>query len=127
MPQAFSAPNVLADGGLRRTARYPPPDPMNFRRSTLALGAFFVAAVLVGCGDSVPKDAVVSVDGTEITNANFDHWMNVAAATSQGQTGQTTKVSIPKPPDYAACVASKQTTAPKPAKGQPKPTTAQFK
>jgi hypothetical protein len=37
------------------------------------------------------------------------------------------KVSIPEPPDFKACVAEKAKTAPKPAKGQPKPTETQFK
>jgi foldase protein PrsA len=90
-----------------------------------ALGAFFVAAILVaGCGNSVPGNAVASVDGNGITQADFKHWMGVAAATSQGASG--TRVSY-DPPDFAACVATKRKTAPKPAKGQPAPTAAQFK
>jgi foldase protein PrsA len=89
-----------------------------------ALGAFFVAAALVaGCGDSVPGNAVASVDGDAITREQFNHWMGIAAATSQGATGQ--KVAY-NPPDFAACVANKRKTAPKPAKGQPAPTAAQF-
>jgi foldase protein PrsA len=89
-----------------------------------ALGAFFVAAAVVaGCGNSVPGNAVASVDGNGITRADFNHWMGVAAATSQGASG--TRVTY-NPPDFAACVATKRTTAPKPAKGQPAPTAAQF-
>jgi foldase protein PrsA len=90
-----------------------------------ALGAFFMAAIIVaGCGNSVPGNAVASVDGNGITRADFNHWMNIAAATSQGATG--TRVAY-NPPDFSACVATKRKTAPKPAKGQPAPTDAQFK
>ncbi|MEA2129775.1 MAG: foldase protein PrsA, partial [Solirubrobacteraceae bacterium] len=67
---------------------------------------------------------VASVDGNGITRADFNHWMNIAAATSQGATG--TRVAY-NPPDFSACVATKRKTAPKPAKGQPAPTDAQFK
>jgi foldase protein PrsA len=100
---------------------------MNFRRSIPALGAFFVAAAFAGCGDSVPENAVVKVDDTAIERSTFDHWMQVAASTSQGQAGEATRVSIPKPPEYTECVADKKKTAPKPAKGQPRPTDDQFK
>jgi foldase protein PrsA len=89
-----------------------------------ALGAFFVGAALIaGCGDSVPGNAVASVDGDAITRTQFAHWLGVAAATSQQG---TSKVAY-TPPAFSACVASKRKTAPKPAKGQPATTDAQFK
>jgi foldase protein PrsA len=89
---------------------------------SLALGAFFVPALLVaGCG-GVPGNAVATVDGTAIDKQDFDHWLNVAAK-SGGQAGAAT----PKPPDYAECVNQKRKTTPKPAKGQPKVTDAQLK
>src|SRR4051794_33626631 len=88
----------------------------------LALCAFAVPAVAVaGCG-GVPGDAVATVDGTSIDKTEFTHWMNVAARTS----GQP-NAKAPDPPDYAACVADKRKTAPKPAKGRPKTTDAQLK
>src|SRR3954451_23540300 len=88
----------------------------------LALCAFAVPAVAVaGCG-GVPGDAVATVDGNSIDKTTFAHWMNVAARTS----GQP-NAKAPDPPDYAACVADKRKTAPKPAKGQPKTTDAQLK
>jgi foldase protein PrsA len=90
----------------------------------LVLLAFGVSA----CGgDNVPGNAVVKIGGDTIKNAEFDHWMGIAAKSSQQQTGQSGAVSIPKPPDYAACVAQKRKTAPKPAKGQPKTTDATLK
>ena len=89
---------------------------------TLALGAFFVPAMLVaGCG-GVPGNAVAEVDGTTIEKSEFDHWLTVAAK-SGGQTG----AAAPKPPDYAECVNQKRKTTPKPAKGQPKVTDSQLK
>jgi foldase protein PrsA len=92
-----------------------------------ALGAFFVLAVLLAaCGDSVPGNAVVRVDSKTIKTSKFDHWLKVAALSSQAP-GSTTKASVPDPPDFTKCVAGKTKSAPKPAKGQPKPSTAQFK
>ena len=91
-------------------------------RLVLALCAFAVpAAVAAGCG-GVPGDAVATVDGNTIDKTQFTHWMNVAARTS----GQP-NAKAPDPPDYAACIADKRKTAPKPAKGQPKTTDAQLK
>src|SRR5919198_522584 len=91
-------------------------------RIVLALCAFAVpAAVAAGCG-GVPGDAVATVDGNSIDKTQFTHWMNVAARTS----GQP-NAKAPDPPDYAACVADKRKTAPKPGKGQPKTTDAQLK
>jgi len=95
---------------------------MNSPRTKLAAIACAVAvpaAVALGCG-GVPGNAVATVDGTEITKSSSDHWLNVAAKSGGQQ-------SIPKPPDYTACIANKRKTLPKPAKGQPKTTDAQLK
>ncbi|HEY3019028.1 MAG TPA: peptidyl-prolyl cis-trans isomerase [Solirubrobacteraceae bacterium] len=99
-------------------------------RLFLAVGAIAVPAVaLSACGNSVPGNAVAKVGDDSITKTQFNHWMQVAAISSQGALpGQKkTAVQVPQPPNFAECVAQKQKTAPKPAKGQPKPTTAQFK
>jgi len=91
-------------------------------RLLLALCALAAtAAVAVGCG-GVPGNAVASVDGNPIEKEDFEHWMDVAAKSS-GQPG----ASVPDPPEFANCVANKKKTAPKPAKGQPKTTDAQYK
>ena len=79
---------------------------------------------LAACGDDVPSNSVASVDGETVTRDQFSHWMNIAASTSQPQ--GAAKVAY-TPPDYASCVATKKRTAPKPAKGQPQQTDAQFK
>ena len=97
----------------------------------LALGAFFVVAAvaLAACGgDSVPGNAVAKVGDQSITKDQFNHWMKVAAISSQGQQpSQKGTPAVPVPPDYAQCIAAKRKSAPKPAKGQPKPTDAQYK
>src|SRR4051812_39749655 len=99
-------------------------------RLLLAVGAIAVpAAALSACGsDNVPGNAVAKVDDETITNQAFQHWLTVAATSAQQQQpGAKGGAQIPKPPDFAECVANKQKTAPKPAKGQPKPTAAQLK
>jgi foldase protein PrsA len=100
-------------------------------RLLLAVGAVAVpAAALSACGsDSVPSNAVAKVGGDSISTNDFNHWMRVAAISSQGaQPGaKTTAPAIPQPPAFTACVANKKKTAPKPAKGQPTPTDAQYK
>jgi foldase protein PrsA len=101
----------------------------NVLRKSLALGAFFAAIlVLAACGgDNIPGDSVAKVGGSPVKKADFTHWMNVAAISSQQQTGQTGTPQIPQPPDFTACVAQLKKSAPKPAKGQPSPTDAQYK
>jgi foldase protein PrsA len=100
----------------------------------LALGAFFVAAiVLAACGgSSIPGNSVAKVGDTSITKSDFNHWLRIAAISSQGQTDPAIasgkkQAEIPDPPDFKSCIAAKAAAAPAPAKGQPKPTTAQFK
>lgn len=104
-------------------------------RSLAATAAVLLSAtVLTACGDAVPGNAVVKVGDTSITRTEFDRWLKIAAISTQGQTdpeaaaaGKQPAVQLPQPPDFAACVAKKAKEAPKPAQGQPKPTTAQFK
>ena len=107
---------------------------MKLARRFLALGAFFVVAiVLAACGgSSIPGNSVAKVDGTSITKDDFNHWLKIAAISSQGQTDPEVAsgkkaAEIPDPPNFTNCVAQKQKTAPTPAKGQPAPTTTQFK
>jgi foldase protein PrsA len=94
-----------------------------------ALGAVLLVGVtLAACGGGIPGNAVVSVNGTPITTATFNHWMQVAAGSSAAAAaGQAAKPVVPDPPTYKACVAHLEATAPKPAKGQPKPTAATYK
>jgi foldase protein PrsA len=108
------------------------PSPVVPRISRLlpALCAFFVLTfVLSACGsDSVPGNSVASVDGSSITKSDFDRWMRIAAISTQSQQGgNAASVAVPAPPAYTACIANKRKTAPKPAKGQRAPTTAQLK
>jgi foldase protein PrsA len=95
------------------------------------LGAVVLTGLtLTACGGGgIPGNAVVSVNGTPVTTATFNHWMTVAAnASSASTTGATTpKAVVPDPPTYKACIAHLEATAPKPAKGQSKPTPAALK
>jgi len=78
------------------------------------------AAVLSACGssgNSVPSNAVASIDGTSITKADYTKW---ASITAKGSSPNGPAV-VPDPPTYTNCIAAlrKQT---RPARGQPAPT-----
>jgi foldase protein PrsA len=99
---------------------------------SLALCAFFVlpALALSACGSDVPGNSVAQVGDQSIKRTTFDHWMQIAAVSQAGQTATTAaapKAQIPDSPNFSKCVAQKQATAAKPAKGQPEPTAAQLK
>ncbi len=98
-------------------------------RAPLALGAVFFALALslAACGgNSVSDGDVINVDGTSTSKATFDRWVNIAALSAAGQAG-VTKVVVPDPPNFTKCIADRKATAPKPVKGQPKLTDAQYK
>ena len=96
---------------------------MTLLRVLPALGAILVLAVMLnGCGGGgVPGDAVATVDGEPISKRSLDRWLAVVA-----YAGGRPAAAIPKPPDYATCVAHKRTAAPAAGKGQAKPTEAQL-
>jgi foldase protein PrsA len=101
-----------------------------FRKS--ALGAFFVAALAIGvsaCGGGLPGNSVATVGDQTIKRDTFDHWMRIITISQASQTNPSAAktAAVPDAPDFEKCVAAKKKTAPKPAKGQPEPTDAQFK
>jgi foldase protein PrsA len=101
-----------------------------FRKS--ALGAFFVVALALGvsaCGGGMPGNSVATVGDQTIKRDTFDHWMRIITISQASQTNPNAAktAAVPDAPDFEKCVAQKKKTAPKPAKGQPEPTDAQFK
>ncbi len=111
---------------MRRTLRFLLP--------AFLLGA--LALVFTACGgDSnsssdapLPGNAIARVGEVPITKEDFNHWMNVAAASTAAQSGQSgDAAAVPQPPDYKACIAARKKAAAKPAKGQPTTTDAQYK
>lgn len=99
-------------------------------RLVLALCALALpATVLAACGGGVPGNAVAQVGDSSVTQTDFQHWLRIAAISSQAQTPGATpgQVAVPDPPAFTKCIAQKRATAPKPAKGQPSPTDAQFR
>jgi foldase protein PrsA len=97
-----------------------------------ALGAFFVLTIaLAACGGGLPANSVATVDNQTIKRSTFDHWLQIAAVSAQGQQNPSAtappKVAVPDAPEFTKCIANKKKTAAKPAKGQPEPTEAQFK
>jgi foldase protein PrsA len=103
------------------------------RMPTRALAALCAVVlpvlVLSACGDDVPAGSVAKVGDETIKKDTFNHWMKIAAISSQGQApgGKAPEVQIPQPPDFKACIDQLKKTAPNPPKGQPKPTDEQFK
>ncbi len=82
------------------------------------------AVAVAGCGDSVPGNAVARVGDASITRTDFNRWFGVAAAGNPSTAGGKAAYD---PPNYVKCIANKKKTAPKPAKGQPATTDAQYK
>jgi foldase protein PrsA len=91
-----------------------------------ALAALSAVALSACGGTSVPSNAVAVVDGSPITKASFNHWLQIAE-NSITQTTTGAHAPLPVPPDFTACVAFHRANDPKPAKGQPAPTTAALK
>ena len=79
------------------------------------------ALVATSCGNDVPPGAVAKVGDSEITQDEFDQWLETAVK-GQAQGGTTT---VPDPPSFPKCVAAKK-KAPVP-QGQAKPTDAELK
>ena len=88
----------------------------------LALPIAACAALIAGCGNSVPSNGVAKVGDTVITKDQFNHWLSAAA---HGSSAPGSAVVIPDPPNFTKCVAN-QAKQPV-AKGAKKPTTAQLK
>jgi len=91
-------------------------------RILLALGAFFVAAIVfAACGSSdtsVPGNAVANVDGTPITRADYEKWAEI---TAKGSAQGAARPVVPDPPTYTRCIATLRSQS-RPARGQPAPT-----
>ena len=86
-------------------------------RSILALGAFFVlAVVLSACGSGVPGNSVAVVAGNPISAPAFNHWMYVAAK-GQSSSSPGQPVIVPNdPPSFASCIAQARKEIPSLAK-----------
>jgi foldase protein PrsA len=103
---------------------------MSRLRALGALFALLAASVAISaCGGGVPSNSVATVGDQTIKRDTFDHWMKIIAISQAGQTNPANakNAKVPDAPDFEQCVADKKKTAPKPAKGQPEPTEAQFK
>jgi foldase protein PrsA len=99
---------------------------MNRSTRFLVPAAVIAASVsIAGCG-GVPSDDVAKIDGQTISKETFDRWVTVAAASSAAQ-DPTAKAAVPDPPNFTKCIAAKRKDAPKPVKGQPEQTDADFK
>jgi foldase protein PrsA len=78
-----------------------------FTHTLLACAAALAGIVaLSGCGNSVPAGAVAKVGDSTITQGEFDKWMAIAVKGQSQSPGAST--AVPKPPDFADCVAAKK-------------------
>lgn len=89
-------------------------------RVSLALGAVFFVAILSACGSDVPSGQVAKVDNLTISEKAFDRWLTISALSGGGG-------AVPDAPEFTKCIATAKAAAAKPAKGQAKPTDAQYK
>jgi foldase protein PrsA len=90
---------------------------------TLGLAAIGLSAfAFAACGNDVPSGAVATVGDEQITQDEFDKWLNTAA---QGQAQGSGASAVPDPPDFEKCVAAKK-KQPVP-KGQQRPSDATLK
>jgi foldase protein PrsA len=98
---------------------------MNYASFKSLLSAAFLtlgAAAVIGCGsDSLPSGSVAKVGDEEITQEEFDKWLNTAVS-GQAQGAATV---VPDPPEFTKCVAAKK-DAPLP-KGQKQQSDAALK
>lgn len=86
---------------------------MRLLRKTLALGAFFVAAIAIsGCGSGVPGNAVADVAGNPITVQAFNHWMYLDAKNIASQSPGSPTVVPTDPPGYTNCIAALRSQVP---------------
>lgn len=84
-------------------------------------------AVLAGCGQSVPSDAVAKVGNIAISKASFNHWLSVAQKSQAAQSAPGTPVVPLDSPNFTSCIAFHQRSDPKPPKGQPNTTPTALK
>jgi foldase protein PrsA len=92
---------------------------MKISRLLMALCALLVTAgVLSACGGGVPGNAVAEVDGDLIKKEEFDHWMQVAARSSQQPGSEGEQAATPDAPEFTKCVEQKRKSQPKPPEGQ---------
>jgi foldase protein PrsA len=84
---------------------------VNKRTFLIAMAALglLATALISGCGNSVPANAVATVGDATIKKAEFDKWLRTA---SQGQ-ARGGQAAVPDPPTFTKCVTS--------LKGQPVP------
>jgi foldase protein PrsA len=88
-------------------------------RTTVAAVALVAAiSLLAACGgdDSVPSGSVATVDGTNITDQEFNKWLAIVVKSTQPP-GSGGEAVVPDPPNFTKCVAAKKKNEPK-TKGQ---------
>jgi foldase protein PrsA len=101
------------------------------KRTALAAAALSAVALGVAAcgGGAIPGNSVATVGDQTIKRDTFDHWMKIIAISTAAQTNPNAAktATVPDAPDFKQCIAQAKKTAPKPAKGQPEQTDAQFK
>jgi foldase protein PrsA len=103
-------------------------NPRRLRSTGVLCTALATAAMVAGCGDSVPGNAVAKVDDSSISRSDFDHWMTVFAKSSTQSADGTPSTAtgvVPVPPDYKACITAKRAALAK-GKSKARPTDKQL-
>ena len=101
------------------------------KRTALAAALLAAVALVVSAcgGGAIPGNSVATVGDQTIKRDTFDHWMKIIAISTAAQNNPNAAktATVPDAPDFKQCIANAKKAAPKPAKGQPEPTEAQFK
>src|SRR5690349_3055107 len=117
---------------ITRSSVVPDLEMMILKLRTAPLLAAAIAAASLGIaacgGGGIPGNSVATVGDQTIKRDTFDHWMKIIAISQASQTNPAAAktATVPDAPDFKQCAAQKKKTAPKPAKGQPEQTDAQF-
>ncbi|MEX2253754.1 MAG: peptidyl-prolyl cis-trans isomerase [Thermoleophilaceae bacterium] len=94
------------------------------RAVLLTLPVIAAGAIVAGCGNDVPPNAVAKVNDQVITKDEFNRFFATAAKGQSQSQGGAASVT-PDPPNFTKCIAAGQQQAAPP--GTPKPTSEQLK
>jgi hypothetical protein len=89
------------------------------RSFIVVLGVTLLASGLTSCGGSAADEMAAQVGTKKIARSEVQHWMSVIAGEVSTAAGQP-EPSVPKPPNYSACIVYKKKYPITPSTSEPK-------